>query len=92
MKPTQKYVDAHKVELFRQSIRDKDPFWNWPDYLKDPIEVSPSGAIKDGHHRITAILLEGIDPASLPSHVIQPATDEEILYPTRSWGVVRVDP
>ena len=90
--PTQKRVSAQVIEEYRSSVRSGQPFWEEPDYALDPIEVSNSGAIKDGHHRLAAVLLEGVFPVSLPPGTIQIVAEDQILFPPRSWGNVTVDP
>ena len=90
--PTQKRVSAQTIEDYRSSVRSGQPFWEEPDYALDPIEVSNSGAIKDGHHRLAAVLLEGLLPVTLPPGTIRTVAEDQILFPPRSWGNVIVDP
>lgn len=90
--PTQKQVSAQTIEDYRSSIRSGQPFWEESDHALDPIEVSASGVIKDGHHRLAAAPLEGFSPASLPPGTIRIVPEDQILFPPRSWGNVIVDP
>ena len=90
--PTQKRISAGAVNDLRAGIRAGAPFWAAPAHSDDPVEASPSGAIKDGHHRLAAVLLEGVDPAALPSGTIRTVPEGEILFPARSWREVAVIP
>ena len=76
--PTQKRVSAQTIEDYRSSIRSGQPFWEEAGHELDPIEMSASGAIKDGHHRLAAVLLEGFQPTSLPPGAIRIVPEDQM--------------
>ena len=80
------------IENFRACIRGGRPFWNDLAYTNDPNEVSPAGAIKDSHHRLAAALLEGVILNFLGLAVVNIISEDNILFPSRAWKDITVDP
>lgn len=83
LKPTQRKGRFRRAHINRIVSDMMDGSFDWADSARQPIFIGPEGQIANGHHRIIAAHLAGIDLAAAPGQQIRRLA--RCLRPDFAW-------
>ncbi len=69
LKPTQQKDRFRRTTIDQMAEQMKDGSFDWARSARQPVFLGPNGEVINGHHRIIAAHLAGIDLLAMPSQV-----------------------